>query len=92
MTFETAQHFHSEQNRSPQGAVPARPPAEVLDAIGAAFEAYDRLQASGRELHFDLDSETGKLTVQLLDAEGEMLGILPAWKVLDIAAGEPLDC
>jgi hypothetical protein len=92
MTFETAQPFHSEQHRRiTRGAIPARPPAEVLDAIGAAFEAYDRLQASGRELHFDLDSETGKLTVQVLNAEGDVLGIVPARKVLDVAAGEPLD-
>jgi hypothetical protein len=92
MIFETAHPSDSvRRRRITRNAVPACPPAEVLDAIGAAFEAYDRLQESGRGLHFDLDSETGQLTVQVLDADGDVLGTVPPSKVLDVAAGEPLD-
>ncbi len=72
-------------------AIPAAPPSEVLDAIGVAARAYDRLQASGRQVHFDLNGDAGKLTVQVQDLERNRLGTLSFAKLLDIASGAPLD-
>jgi hypothetical protein len=69
----------------------ACPPADVLEAIAAADEAYERLEASGRHLHFDIDQITGKLTVRLLDLEGRLLRVVPPATVLDVATGGSLD-
>jgi hypothetical protein len=74
----------------PAETIPALPPAEVLDAMGAAGDAYDRLKTSGRRLHFETDPATGRLTIQLLDDDGHLLTTLPPSKVLDLADGAPL--
>ncbi len=71
--------------------IPDRPPAEVLDAMGAAADAYDRLKTAGRQLHFDTDPVTGRLTVQLLDLDGNVVTTLPPSKVLDLASGGTLE-
>jgi hypothetical protein len=81
-------------SRSPRvGAdeVPASPPPEVLDAIAEANEAYERLQASGRHVHFDLNEASGQLALQLTDASGTPLRSLSPRAVLELAAGGPLD-
>ncbi|HZE14544.1 MAG TPA: flagellar protein FlaG [Mycobacterium sp.] len=71
--------------------IPASPPPEVLDAMGTAADAYDRMKTAGRRLHFETDPATGRLTVQVLDPEGNVITTLPPSKVLDLAAGEELD-
>jgi hypothetical protein len=76
---------------SASSALPDSPPPGVLRAIAAAGAAYDRLEASGRRLHFALAPDTGELTVVVLDLEGTPVGTVPAHRVLDLAAGAPLD-
>jgi hypothetical protein len=71
--------------------IPASPPLEVLDAIAAAHAAYERLEQSGRHVHFDLDEVTGRLAVELTDTTGTRLRSLSARAVLEFAAGAPLD-
>lgn len=71
--------------------IPDSPPGEVLDAIGVAASAYDRLTASGRALTFKIDDATGKVQVQVHDSSGKVLFSVPASKALDIAAGGSLD-
>ena len=71
-------------------AMPASPPPEVLDAIGSAADAYDRLAASGQHLHFDVDPPTGKVTVSVTDHAGTVLRTIPPSAVLRAAAGQPL--
>jgi hypothetical protein len=70
--------------------IPDQPPAELLDAIDAAAEAYDRLHAAARHLHFNIDDNTGPVTVQLVDLDGTVLGTVPVRTVLDVASGRPL--
>lgn len=69
--------------------VPASPPPEVLDAIGAAARRYDELRAQGRELRFEL-GEQG-LTVGVHDRDGTLLRTLKPSEALDVATGAPLD-
>jgi hypothetical protein len=73
-------------------AAPAGPPAEVLDAIDTAADVYDRLQASGRHVHFDFtaNSGSGNLTIQVLDGAGNLLDILSPGELLELATGAPL--
>ena len=70
--------------------IPACPPPEVLDAIALAHEAYERLEESGRHVHFHLDAETRRLALELTDADGTPLRRLSPRAVLDLAAGAPL--
>jgi hypothetical protein len=70
--------------------IPASPPAEVLDAIARAHEAYERLEASGRQVRFGLNEISGRLAVELTDASGIPLRRLSPRAVLDLAAGTPL--
>ncbi len=72
-------------------AIPDSPPPEVLDAMGAAADAYDRLKTAGRRLHFETNPITGRVTVQLLDPDGNVVTTLPPSKVLDLASGGTLD-
>ena len=81
----------SPRPRALTGDIPASPPPEVLDAIGRAHEAYERLEASGRHVHFDLDEVSGRLAMELTDASGTPLHRLSARMVLELAAGAPLD-
>ena len=77
--------------RALTGDIPASPPPEVLEAIARAHEAYERLEASGRRVHFDLNETSGRLAMQLTDTNGAALRSLSARTVLDLAAGDPLD-
>jgi hypothetical protein len=67
--------------------IPASPPPEVLDAIARAHEAYERLEAEGRHVRFDLDEASGRLACELADASGTSLRRLSPRAVLDLAAG-----
>jgi hypothetical protein len=71
--------------------IPASPPPEVLEAIARAHEAYERLEAAGRHVHFDLDEVSGRLAVELTDASGTALRTLAPRTVLELAAGASLD-
>ena len=73
------------------GDIPASPPREVLDAIARAHAAYERLEASGRHVHFDLNEVSGGLAIELTDAWGTPLRSLSPRTVLELAAGAALD-
>ena len=70
--------------------IPASPPDEVYDAIGAANQAYHNLQAGGSELRFKVNEATGKLSVEVHDVHGNLLFTVPASTVLDVASGGSL--
>jgi flagellar protein FlaG len=75
----------------PSGTVPSSPPQEVLDAMDAASRAYQALRAQGRELRFAQDTETGRMTIEVRDLDGNLLRMIPPSKLLDIATGGILD-
>lgn len=71
--------------------IPSSPPAEVLDAIGVASQAYDRLAANEQALHFRIDDATGKVVVEVHDPHGDVLFTVPPSKALEVASGASLD-
>jgi hypothetical protein len=73
------------------GAVPDRPPADVLDAIGAAADRYDELRAQGRELRFDADAGSDGVQITLLDADGSVVRTLSPSEALDVATGRDVE-
>jgi len=71
-------------------AIPSSPPQEVFAAMLTAAQAADRLEASGKALHFDTD-ETSGLSVQLTGLDGTVLGAVSPSTVLSVASGGTLD-
>lgn len=67
--------------------IPESPPPEVHHAIAVAAQSYQKLQASGRQLSFRLDSGSGALTVQLKDLSGNHISNLSVSDALRIAGG-----
>jgi hypothetical protein len=67
------------------------PPDELLEEIGLAAEIYERLATRGREIRFQLDPPTGRITVEVHDLDGRLLYTIPPSRALEIASGEDLD-
>jgi flagellar protein FlaG len=65
--------------------IPRRPPREVLDAIDAASRAYRLLHAQGRELRFERNPDTGRMSIEVRDLDGNLLRTIPPSKLLDAA-------
>lgn len=76
---------------TPSTTVPASPPPEVYEAMGVAAQAYDNLQAEGRQMRFKLNQGTAKLVVGIHDLHGNLLFEVPASKALDVAGGGSVD-
>jgi flagellar protein FlaG len=67
--------------------LPASPPTEALDAIGAAAERAAELRAQNRELHFRKDEASGRVIVQVRDLAGNVIRTIPPSSALEIMAG-----
>ena len=70
-----------------QLSLAAYPPADVLDAVGAAADRVDQLVAENRELHFRKDEETGRVIVEVRDLEGNVIRTIPPSHALDVMSG-----
>jgi uncharacterized FlaG/YvyC family protein len=66
-------------------------PDDVRDAIVAAGQVAERLAADGRQLHFAHDPASGAVVIEVQDLDGKVLGTISPTKVLELAAGAPLD-
>jgi uncharacterized FlaG/YvyC family protein len=71
--------------------IPASPPPEVHAAMSVAATAYEKLKLSGTELHFRIDTPSGKVVVEVHDIHGNLLFTVPPSSALKAAAGEELD-
>ena len=68
--------------------IPASPPAEVLDAVGAAADAVDAMARENRELHFERDPDSGRVVVQVRNlATREVLRTIPSSEALGLLSG-----
>jgi hypothetical protein len=68
-------------------ALPAHPPVEVREAIGAAAARAAELRAENRELHFRKDQTSGRVIVEVRDLSGHVIRTIPPSKALDVMAG-----
>ena len=71
--------------------IPSSPPPEVHEAMGVAAQAYDKLEAEGRQMRFKVNEGTGKLVVEIHDLHGQLLFQVPSSKALEVASGGSLD-
>jgi FlaG protein len=68
-------------------SLPAHPPVEVREAIGAAAARAAQLRAENRELHFRKDQTSGRVIVEVRDLSGNVIRTIPPSKALDVMAG-----
>jgi hypothetical protein len=70
--------------------VPDRyPPLSVWREVDSAGRRADELRAEGREVHFEIDEQTGRLVIQLREVDGGVLRELSPSDALAIAGGAP---
>jgi hypothetical protein len=66
---------------------PEWPPESVWREVDEAAQVWEDLHADGRELHFDLDPQSGRLTIEMRDLEGNVTTAVSPSEALSIAAG-----
>ena len=71
-------------------SVPASPPPDVLDEIGAAADRALELWSANRELHFSKDSAGGRVVIEVRDRAGNTIRTIPPSQALNVLAGAPL--
>jgi hypothetical protein len=67
--------------------VPVTPPPGVLREVEAAGRRAEELWNARRELHFDLDDESGCVVIQVRDHEGRVVRTVLPSEALDIMLG-----
>jgi hypothetical protein len=70
-------------------AIPASPPAEVMDEVLAAQRAIEEMHARGRTLHFEMDA--GRVKILLQDLDGNVLKQIPGSEALEISTGRVVE-
>jgi hypothetical protein len=71
-------------------SLPASPPPEVLDAVGAAADRAAELRSQNRELHFHMDEASGRVIVQVRDLDGNVIRTIPPSEALEVMSGAAL--
>jgi hypothetical protein len=66
------------------------PPPELRDELHAAARRPDELREQGRELHFALDVGGTRVSVEVRDLAGRVLGIVTPAEALEVACGAAL--
>jgi hypothetical protein len=81
---------HSREDYADIGAIPAQPPPDALREVDRAAARADELRKDKRELHFEVDEESGRVIVQIRDLEGRVIRTIPSSEALDVLSGRPL--
>jgi hypothetical protein len=68
-------------------SLPATPPVEVCEAIGAAAARAAELRAENRELHFREDRTSGRVIVEVRDLDGNVIRTIPPSHALEVMSG-----
>ena len=73
-----------------QLSIPATPPPDVLDEIGAAADRAHELWNENRELHFSKDAASGRVVIEVRDRAGNTIRTIPPSHALAVLAGASL--
>jgi hypothetical protein len=65
---------------------PEWPPEHVWREVDQAARVWDKLQARGRELHFELE-DAGRMRIEIRDLDGNLLRSVAPSEALAIASG-----
>lgn len=69
------------------GGIPAEPPADALREVDRAAARAEELWSVQRELHFEMDEDSGRVIVQVRDLDGRVIRTIPPSEALDIMSG-----
>ena len=72
------------------GGIPAVPPEDALREVDRAAARADELWRDKRELHFEMDENSGRVIVQVRDLDGRVIRTIPPSEALDILSGRPV--
>ena len=74
---------------TPDGAYtpPASPPPEVRQELDAAAQVIQQLSSQHINLHFEVDDESSRVRVQVLDGSGQVIREIPPKSLLDTLSG-----
>lgn len=70
--------------------LPATPPPEAVAMIERAAQRADELWRDQRELHFEMDDDSGRVIVQVKDLDGRVIRTIPPSEALDVLSGKAL--
>jgi uncharacterized FlaG/YvyC family protein len=68
----------------------ASPPPELRREVRAAAERAEQLRREQRELHFELEEDSGRVVVQVRDLDGGVIRTIAPSEALDIVSGKPI--
>jgi hypothetical protein len=68
-------------------SIPDAPPPNVLHEVQEAGRHAEELWNARRELHFQVDDDTGRVVVQVRDLEGNVIRTIPPSEALEIMSG-----
>ena len=71
-------------DRAEIGAIPAEPPPEALREVDRAAARADELWRDKRELHFEMDEDSGRVLVQVRDLDGRVIRTVSPSEALDV--------
>ena len=72
------------------GGIPAEPPVDALREVDRAAARAEELWRDQRELHFEMDEDSGRVIVQVRDLDGRVIRTIPPSEALDVLSGRPL--
>ncbi len=72
------------------GGIPAAPPEDALREVDRAAARAEELWRDQRELHFEIDEDSGRVIVQVRDLDGRAIRTIPPSEALDVLSGRPL--
>ena len=73
--------------RGPLQALRSAPPAALQDEYLAAGRVLEDLASKQVNLRFEIDHETNRVHVQMLNSDGELIREIPAKNLLDLLSG-----
>ncbi len=68
-------------------SIPATPPPEVLADLDRAAQVLNELSRRNVALHFEVDSQSKRIRVQVLDGDGRVVREIPATRLMDVLSG-----
>jgi len=77
-------------DRADIGGIPAEPPPDALREVDRAAARAEELWNDRRELHFEMDEDSGRVVVQVRDLDGNVIRTIPPSEALDVLSGRPL--
>ena len=67
--------------------IPSSPPPEVLAEVDAAWERAAALALEDRELHFEVDGDSGRVIIEVRTMSGDVVRTIPPADALAVMSG-----